>query len=48
MRAPDTDTLLFFSGHMDALELYLTLEETIYDVFPNVNRRLHRSPIFCF
>ena len=25
MRDPDTDTLLFFNGHMDALDLYLKL-----------------------
>jgi len=45
MRAPDTDTLLFFSGHMDALELYLALEETLYNTFPNVNRRVQKTQI---
>ena len=45
MRAPDTDTLLFFSGHMDTLELYLTLEETLYSAFPNVNKRVQKTQI---
>ena len=45
MRAPDTDTLLFFSGHMDAMELYLALEDAVYDAFPNVNRRVQKTQI---
>ncbi len=45
MRDPDTDTLLFFSGHTDALDLYLSLEEMLYSSFPLVGRRVQKTQI---
>ena len=45
MRELDTDTLLFFSGHMEALELYRLLEERLYDTFPEVNKRVQKTQI---
>ena len=45
MRQPDMDTLLFFEGHPDALELYLVFEAALYDAFPVVNRRVQKTQI---
>jgi hypothetical protein len=45
MRETDTDTLMFFSGHMEALELYRALEETLYGSFPDVNKRVQKTQI---
>ena len=41
----DGDTLLFFNGHPDALELYRILEERLYETFPNVNKRVQKTQI---
>ena len=45
MGEPDGDTLLFFNGHPDALELYRILEERLYETFPNVNKRVQKTQI---
>lgn len=45
MREPDTDTLLFFNEHPKALPIYDHLEETIYDRFPVVNKRVQKTQI---
>ncbi len=44
----DSDTLLFFDGHSDALELYLALEQRLYDTFPVVNKRVRKTQISFF
>ncbi len=41
----DTDTLLFFDGHEDALDLYRTFEERLYHSFPIVNKRVQKTQI---
>ena len=48
MREPDADTLMFFGRHLDALSLYLTFEELLFDSFPEVNRRVHKTQITFF
>ena len=48
MRAPDDETLLFFSGHPDALALYLDFEELLHASFPDVNRRVQKTQISFF
>jgi len=45
MREFDTETLLFFDGHEDALALYRTLEERLYETFPVVNKRVQKTQI---
>jgi hypothetical protein len=45
MGEPDGDTLLFFNGHLDALELYRILEKRLYETFPNVNKRVQKTQI---
>jgi hypothetical protein len=45
MRELDADTLLFFDGHLDALELYRRFEELLYGAFPNVNKRVQKTQI---
>ncbi len=45
MRVLDMDTLMFFDGHQDALDLYLTFEAMLYDMFPYVNRRVQKTQI---
>ena len=45
MRELDGDTLLFFSGHMDALEVYRAFEELLCEAFPNVNKRVQKTQI---
>ena len=45
MRMLDLDTWLFFDGHQDALELYRSFEELIYDTFPCVNKRVQKTQI---
>ncbi|QTE69726.1 hypothetical protein JNO48_08675 [Clostridiales bacterium] len=39
------DTLVFFSGHPDALELYRVFEDLLYREFPCVNRRVQKTQI---
>ncbi len=48
MKEPDPDTLLFFNGHMDALDLYLAFEGLLYDAFPFVNKRVQKTQITFF
>ena len=45
MREPDPDTLMFFDGHLYALELYRRFEELLYGMFPHVNRRVRKTQI---
>lgn len=45
MREPDMDTLVFFSEHPDALELYRVFEDLLYREFPCVNRRVQKTQI---
>ena len=45
MREPDMDTLVFFSGHPDALEMYRVFEDLLYREFPCVNRRVQKTQI---
>ncbi len=45
MREPDTDTLMFFDGHLKALEIFRIFEDTLYETFPNVNRRIQKTQI---
>ena len=45
MRELDGDTLLFFSGHMDDLEVYRAFEELLCEAFPNVNKRVQKTQI---
>jgi len=44
-KAPDDDTLLFFTGHMEALGLYQALEDLLYSSFPHVNKRVQKTQI---
>mgnify|MGYP007098778979 FL=1 len=41
----NTDTLLFFEGHMDALPLYEKLEERILSEIDNVRIKVQKSQI---
>ncbi len=45
MREPELDTLLFFNEHPKAVPLYEHLEETIYSLFPVVNKRVQKTQI---
>ena len=45
MRETDNDTLLFFGGHSDALDLYLRLEALLYESFPDVEKRVQKTQI---
>ena len=45
MRELDGDTLLFFGGHTDALEVYLAFEELLYGAFPHVNKRVQKTQV---
>ena len=45
MREPDLDTLMFFDGHRNALELYQRFEALLYETFPVVNRRVQKTQI---
>ncbi len=45
MREPDLDTLLFFDGHQDALDLYRRFEALLHDTFPCVNKRVQKTQI---
>ena len=48
MRELDADTLLFFAGHAEALELYRTLEDALYSRFSQVNKRVQKTQITFF
>ena len=45
MNVLDDDTLLFFSGHPDALGLYQALETWLYEAFPHVEKRVMKTQI---
>ncbi len=45
MREPDLDTLVFFDGHQDVLELYQSFEGLMYDRFPYMNKRVQKTQI---
>ncbi len=45
MRELDLDTLMFFNGHGDALDLYQRLEDLLYRAFPLVNKRVQKTQI---
>ena len=48
MREPDSDTLMFFVGHREALELYRIFEDALYSSFSNVNKRVQKTQITFF
>ena len=48
MQEPVLDTLMFFEGHQDALDLYRTFEELLYAAFPIVNKRVQKTQITFF
>ena len=39
------DTLLFFEGHQDALDLFETFEEYLYKMFPVIRKRVQKTQI---
>ena len=39
------DTLLFFEGHQNALDLFETFEEFLYDTFPVIRKRVQKTQI---
>ena len=41
----DTDTLMFFDRHLDALPLYRAFEKLLFDSFPVVNKRVQKTQI---
>ena len=41
----DADTLLFFSGHENALSLYAAFEEKLYERFPETGKRVQKTQI---
>ena len=45
MRNPDSDTLLFFDDHPDALELYQAFENLLFSAFPNAGKRVQKTQI---
>ena len=45
MREPDSDTLLFFDDHQEALKLYQTFENLLYTAFPDVSKRVQKTQI---
>ena len=45
MREPEPDTLMFFSGHNDALGLYEALEQALYEAFPDTGKRVQKTQI---
>ena len=45
MNVLDDDTLLFFSGHSDALGLHQALETWLYEAFPHVEKRVMKTQI---
>ena len=42
---PDADTLLFFSGHQDALPIYEYFESRIFSLFPEARKRVQKTQI---
>ena len=45
MAETDLATFLFFEGHRDALDLYLTLENRLTTSFPDVTRSVQKTQI---
>ena len=45
MWEPDTNALMFFDQHLDALPLYQAFEELLFDSFPVVNKRVKKTQI---
>lgn len=45
IQEPVMDTLLFFEGHQDALDLFETIEEYLYNSFPVVRKRVQKTQI---
>ncbi|MDO4988973.1 MAG: DUF5655 domain-containing protein [Eubacteriales bacterium] len=45
MNVLDDDTLLFFSGHPNALGPYQALETWLYEAFPHVEKRVMKTQI---
>ena len=41
----DLDTLIFFEGHREALDLYQLFEEMLFGSFPDVNKRVQKTQI---
>ncbi len=39
------DTFLFFEGHQDALDLFETFEEFLYNTFPVIRKRVQKTQI---
>ena len=39
------DTLHFFEGHQDALDLFETVEDFLYDTFPVIRKRVQKTQI---
>ena len=48
MRETDGDTLLFFAGHAAALPLYGRLEEKVFTLFPEAQKRVQKTQITFF
>ena len=48
MREPDPDTLLFFDGHQESLNLYRIFEDLLYTTITNVNKRVQKTQITFF
>ncbi len=42
---PDADTLLFFSGRVDALPIYEALEAALYEKWPGTKKRVQKTQI---
>ncbi len=47
-KEPDDDTLLFFTGHREALGLYQALEDMLCSSLPHVNKRVQKTQITFF
>ncbi len=41
----DGETMLFFSGHPAALPLYMGLEEKLFELFPQAQKRVQKTQI---
>ena len=45
MRELDLDTLMFFDAHRDALPIFTALEATLYEHFPEMQKRVQKTQI---
>lgn len=41
----DADTLMFFDQHRSALPVYEFFESKLYDLFPDINKRVQKTQI---